>query len=805
MLKNLATRDHIYVAILPIIICLIILFGYQIFSGQVLFWGAPSLQFIPWWQRALLNLQQGQIPLWNPDVGMGAPLIANYQLAFFYPLNWFYLFAGFFAGSQGIAWVANFVITLHLFLAAVGMLKLSQELGLSRFAQIISALAFAFSGYLVARAWFLSINATIAWLPWIMLFSYKIIVQGKRSGSLDLTYFRRSSAFWLFVFCLGLQLLAGHAQSTFFTLVLLVFWILFWVESKSGGVFQTPLPTNEASPVASTGAGMRMKTLLVLGVAIGIAFLVAMVQLLPTAEFLQNSPRSSEVDYELAMTYSLWPWRLIGLLAPNFFGNPVYGNFWGYGNYWEDALYIGLLPLVCVVSILLNPHPSINRRLLLFLGGIVLISFTLALGKNTPIYPFLYQHIPGFDMFQAPTRWSILGIFALSLLAGIGAEFWGRPSGRRLYWSRLGTAGAFAITLGAGLGWLVLQGQAEVVRLVTMVGATMVTGLTLFCVGLLKLSAPVLERNGGKLSSWHWIAIALLIFDMGYAGWGLNPGGTRHIYPSAIVPRPEPETGRIYMSAEDEQYLKFKKYFQFQTFNAVPDWTLLQETLLPNINSLLGLRSALNYDPLVSARMVEYLNLLDSSEEPDKSLLMNLANVSVVVKKDLTLPSGAAIIQITPGPYIRWYSCAQFYPDAPTHQADFQQNLASSQNILFLQGVADQLVSDCESETSTQIQIVENSPQYKLFQVESDHPGWVFVSESYFPGWKAKLNGSMINIYPANLAFQAVAVPSGINQLEIYYLPDSFMVGSIISIIGVILCFIGLLLLRGRNQQDRGR
>ena len=49
---------------------------------------------------------------------------------------------------------------------------------------------------------------------------------------------------------------------------------------------------------------------------------------------------------ELALSYSFWPWRFLGLLAPNLFGSPATGDYWGFGVYWEDSIYVGLLTLI---------------------------------------------------------------------------------------------------------------------------------------------------------------------------------------------------------------------------------------------------------------------------------------------------------------------------------------------------------------------------------------------------------------------------------------------------------------------------
>ncbi len=786
----------------PLIIGILILFGVQIITGQILFWGAPSLQFVPWWQRAVLNIQQGQLPLWNPDVGMGAPLLANYQLGFFYPPNWLYLLFGLFFGARGIGWIAFVEIAFHVFWAGLGMLYLTKALGLNRFSQIISAIAFSFSGYLIARAWFLSINASIAWLPWIMFFSYQIICRAKRRELGRPFVNWKDSAFWLLVGSLSCQLLSGHAQTTFFTLTLLLFWSLFWINSDSMHVILKLPPGFVTETAQKNIKPFRIESLVIIAVALMIAVGIAAIQLLPTAEYLFNSPRSTQVDYELAMTYSMWPWRLLGIFAPSFFGNPAYGNFWGYGNFWEDAIYIGMLPIILALAVLIRRPKSAHKPFVVFGGVFILVSIILALGKNTPVYPFLYKYIPGFDMFQAPSRWSILGIFFLAIIAGIGSQLWVRPTGRALYWSRLGTVAAFAITVGSGIGWLVLQGQTEAVRLATMVSSVMVAGVFLLSAGFLTLTAPVSQQNNEKLSRWQWITVGILVIDLCIASWGLNPGGSRQIYAPGEDIQP---SGRVYMAAEDENYLKFEKYFQFKTFYSVADWQLLRKTFLSNFNSLVGMPSVLNFDPLVSARQTEYVELLNSGQENIKSILMNLASVSLVVRKDLSLPSGAAYVQVTPGPYLRWYSCANYYPDSKARITNFRLHLPEADDYLFLEDDFGTKGADCSPRLNDRLQLVENLPQYKYIQVESDHAGWVFISESFYPGWRAKLDGEPVEIYPANLAFQAISVPPGDHGLEIYYFPVSFIVGFIISISVLIMCIFALLWVRMRNNQEGRR
>ena len=429
-----------------IVIAPFILLAPVLLTGKALFWGVPSLQFIPWWEWAFDTLLSGQWPLWNPLLGMGSPLIANYQSALFYPPNWLYLLFYALGGISGLAWSQALVLALHIAWGGVGMVVLVRRLGMGKLAQTVGGLAFALSGFMIARGWFFSISSAVVWLPWILLFSCDLVMlkpnlQTKKSISDILSSNPITTLFKLGV-VIGLQLLAGHAQLTWYTLFLAALWIGYW--SWVNGPTSTSLRFSKLRNIIRGWVSFAIAT--IWGVSL------AAVQLLPTAEYLMQSQRASAIDYEAAMLYSFWPWRLLGFFAPDLFGSPVTGDFWGYATYWEDAIYIGLLPIFLALGVLLRsvfrrksetissnpPTKNINQRsLALFLLVIIFFSFLFALGDNTPVFPWLYKNIPTFDMFKSPTRFSVWAIFSLVLLAAIGVERWRRPTGRGLYWTRL--------------------------------------------------------------------------------------------------------------------------------------------------------------------------------------------------------------------------------------------------------------------------------------------------------------------------------------------------------------------------------
>ncbi len=470
--------------ILPVMLGPIILFARTLFTGGVPYWGLPALQFIPWRFFAWENMQQGRLPLWNALNGMGAPLLANYQLALFYPPGWLVYGMAALGGITWLAWSHTLLVVLHLIWAGLGMARLAKKIGLQPLAQSLCGLSFGLSGYFVARGGFFSMVWAGAWIPWIFLYASDLGLPVRSEANQG----RQKILHLPLVFAITLQLLAGHAQLGWYTLTLAALWVVVGGWVKSG--------FRQAGSVLAKFA-----------LAALVAAIISAVQLLPTLEYLQQSQRSAAVSYESAMTYSFWPWRLISLFAPDFFGNPGNGNYWGYASFWEDAAYIGLVPILLALSTftgllrkkkkdqLLNQFSPLNTFLWCCAGAGLL----LALGKNTPIFPFLYRYVPSFDMFQAPSRFMIWFVLAFCLLAGIGVEIWHTPTGKGLYWFRLATAGMAAVTIGAILAGIFIKGDIHLsfIRAAAIAG---IWGLGGGLLTLLKTSCGK-KRQTGDLAS----------------------------------------------------------------------------------------------------------------------------------------------------------------------------------------------------------------------------------------------------------------------------------------------------------------
>jgi hypothetical protein len=73
-------------------------------------------------------------------------------------------------------------------------------------------------------------------------------------------------------------------------------------------------------------------------------------------------------------------------------------------------------------------------------------------------------------------------------------------------------------------------------------------------------------------------------------------------------------------------------------------------------------------------------------------------------------------------------------------------------------------------------------------QTDCRSPGTVVISQTYYPAWRAYVDGQPEKIWRANCAFQAVQVPPGHHELRLVYRDSAFLVGAIFSGIGLLSC-----------------
>ena len=86
-------------------------------------------------------------------------------------------------------------------------------------------------------------------------------------------------------------------------------------------------------------------------------------------------------------------------------------------------------------------------------------------------------------------------------------------------------------------------------------------------------------------------------------------------------------------------------------------------------------------------------------------------------------------------------------------------------------------------------------------QVETEADGFLVLTDTYMPGWRATINGKSTEILRANYAFRAVRIPAGHHDVEFNYQPLSFQIGAYVSVIGSVLWFACFMTLRGNRNR----
>ncbi|MBN1936432.1 MAG: YfhO family protein [Anaerolineae bacterium] len=778
---------------LLILILPLVLYSPFLFGGQRIFWGTPSLQFWPWRQFAADELRAGRLSLWNPDIGSGTPQLADHQTAVLYPLNvilWL----------LPVPYALGLSLALHAALAAAGMFALSREMGLSRLASLIAALSLAFSGYMVARGSFLTEIGALAWLPLLWLLARCTV---RRPDALNVA---------LLALVIAVQFLAGHAQTWFYSMLSLG-PVALWEMWKA--------------QIANRKWRMAGRDLLIplccLLLAVVWGVMLTGAQFLPTVELGRLAERANRADWErFSLQYSFWPWRVLTLFAPDFFGTPAGGDFWGYATYWEDAGYIGLLPILLAFWAVLawlrrrkNADKISTVHETPFWAALALIALLLAMGKNMPLYMLLYRYVPGFNSFQAPARLLCIYTPALALLAGLGLDAL-RPS------ERLGKACIWGLVI--SLGILLAGGAAAVLFAgvkATFIGATIKAAVwgALSC-ALLWLGNRVWEYARWNYV-WQWAVVLFVAADLIAAGWALNPRIDAAFYQheSTIGAFLAGDgQGRTFFFADPLYDLAYRRYLRFDTFGPrdLYFWLTLRESLLPDLGSVEGVPGANSFEPLVQAR---YFALLQEIEEmPQETALRTLGLMNVAYVLD---PSDELGLEIAyRSPTVNVHRNPHLLPRA---YVVYQAHLAASpQEALAALAAPD---FDPANQVILELahpQLATFNPQLATFNPQPDsctllpsppnqvkinailsQSGYLVLADTFYPGWTATVDGQAAEILRANYAFRAVALDAGAHTVEFRYRPRSFAVGVACSAVGLAALVIVGLTVRAQRQAKR--
>jgi uncharacterized membrane protein YfhO len=86
-------------------------------------------------------------------------------------------------------------------------------------------------------------------------------------------------------------------------------------------------------------------------------------------------------------------------------------------------------------------------------------------------------------------------------------------------------------------------------------------------------------------------------------------------------------------------------------------------------------------------------------------------------------------------------------------------------------------------------------------EVNCQKGGDLVLSDNYYPGWKAFVDGRAAVIKRVKYLFRGVEVPEGKHQVRFIYDPASVKIGALISA-AALLALIGLMILSGKVNKN---
>ncbi|KAF0134130.1 MAG: Uncharacterized protein FD145_886 [Candidatus Saganbacteria bacterium] len=741
-----------------------LIFFFRFLDGKEIFaFKDLSRFFYPLRHLMVEQIRSGILPLWNPYIYCGAPLLANLQINFFYPLSIIYHILPF-----DLAF--NYYIIIHYFLAACFMFFLMRNFKLSNYASFFSGLVFAFSGYLLSVSNMNTSLSSVVWLPLAFLFYDRMAINPKYLVGLALM--------------LACMFLGGEPTIVYITVLALFFWGLIISKEK-------------------------VKSIMFLLLAVMLALGIAAIQLFPFIEYSLLSNRTSAVNFDLIAMRSLPIRETINFIMPYFFGNQLLAG--GYspillGNKIQDWLlssYIGIIPFIFLVF-------AFSKKMLkpsLFFAGLAIVSLFMAFGRYTPFFYVLYKIIPGISLIRYPVKYLFLTTFSIAALGGIGFdEFFKKsvPAGR----VAISTVGLFifgAICLTAGIFekqlFFYLKGKYH--GLPPFFANILWTDLrfnlqSLRYLFFILLAFAVLfffrQKKLIKNAAFCFVIIAALFFDLLSNNAALNIPSGLNVYheatPNIKILSSKGPDGRLFYSEELEKQnravygedydkalieakdklaanhlIPFKIYdcFGYESIELQDYWQFYQYFLKKNPNrkivDMINARYLADIKPIKS----NGLKLLSKTEYFVGSLYL--------YENKNALPKA-----FTAGSF----GIVKNRKDILLAMADKNFN---PQKFVILEEKP-KITGGAEYKEA---KIKKYGALEVIIEVQNTKPGFLFLSDTYYPGWKVFVDGKEDKIYRANYLFRAVELEEGKHIVRFIYDPWPFKLGMAVSCVFLLL------------------
>jgi len=586
---------------------------------------------------------------------------------------------------------------------------------------------------------------TAALIPWILLLIEKSISSGRR-------------AYHIAAACvLGLQILGGEPQNSFYTVFFMALYYAVRVVTSRQGLSGRDLFRAGSAFAAIVAA----------------SFCLAAVQVLPTLEFFRLCDRA-ERSYTFATGFSFPPQCLFTLLVARPQLTPLP---WGDEKIpfdrlilnWELAGYLGIAAIVLAVAGIVLWRGGRQKKALVTTMAVALI---VMLGRYTPLYRLFYALVPGFAMFRIPSRAVIFLVVPLVVLAGAGAAIIQDMSRKRACLGVVScTTASLALVLAAGSAFFSIPiFSRQVITAFVFLGATFALCL-------------VVMTGRRRPFAYGFALLALVDLSLAYAARVPQvheqellapneverfiardpesaPYAFRVAYPADLSVEYSPLRGIVkgYQNLNGYNPIVLRDFYRFvHAMAGVPIMTVTRHTLALGVfvgdnafsSRILGVKYALS---LYGTE--EYVARVAKTHLP-RAFIVSEAMFTAdrdaqlgILKDPAFEPERTVVLEEKDRPRVRLKVGAPVTGDG---------------------GPA-------------KVSITRYEPNQVVMSASSPVDAILVVSELFYPGWKAYVDGKEAPVLRADHILRAVALPAGSHTVRMVYRPLSFYAGLAISL-----------------------
>ncbi len=694
---------------------------------------------------------RGEIPLWNPLSNCGIPFLAEWSTLALYPFSLFYLLLP-------LSWSLGVFCLLHLFLGGMGMYWLAERWTGNRLAAAVAGVAFAFHGFMLSCLIWPHYMVSMAWMPFVLLAVPRAWEEGGR---------------WIVWAALAgsMQMLAGPPE------VLVATWGLIAGLWFGQLLFETP----------SRGA-MFLRAAAVVALITGLCA----PQIFPFLDFLAHSQRDRNFG---STSWSMPGTGWANLLVPILFQQRTSA-----GVYMQPeqgiatSYYAGIGVLLLAVMALWW-----RRRWWCWFFAVAAVGcLTLAMGEHGYAFLAVQRLFPQIGFMRYPIKLVIPLTLIFPLMAAWALAAF-RQADTITQQRRLKIASGFAVLLLALIGFLLWFSRAYPRNDEPWIDTAWngVARGVMLLITMLILFLLARARDRKRQMALGYALVVIVWADLATHTPSQNPTVERSVYDpglqtiQALNPKPAIGESRLLLSLRTIMSLH-----EHILTNAFEGYLCHRLAQFDNVNFY-------EHVPKVDGFYSLYLR----EEEQVRYSLYPSTNTYRAPMADFL-----SVSQITaPTNYFAFEARTNFMPMATAGQfpvffdptntlAAMMQPNWSPRDVVFLRPEERAWVTVTNRTSATVIASNWTAHRVSL-EVEARQPSIVVLSQAHYHPWKATVNGAATPVLRANLAFQAVQVPAGRSSVVLTYQDRLFRIGSILSILSMLIC--GIIWARHRPPADQ--